>query len=258
VPGGWVGFRSFTVLRKEKESEVITSFYLKPADGGALAPFAAGQYITVRVPLPNGRTTMRNYSLSDRPGRDWYRISVKREGGADTPQGYVSHFLHGSVEEGMTLELGPPCGEFTLDVTERHERPLVLLAAGVGVTPIMSMLQTALEAMPGREIVFIHACLNERLRAFAGAVDALKARHPNLTVHVRYSAPDSPVTQEGISTGFVDAELIERFVPERDADYYFCGPRPFMTGVYGDLLAWGIPPAQVHFEFFGPASELKG
>ena len=162
-PGGWEGFKLLRVSRKEKESSNITSFYLVAEDGSPLPAFKPGQYITVRVKIPDGQTTMRNYSLSDMPGQPHFRISVKREmpPEANTPQGYVSNLLHDAVEPGHTLEIAPPCGEFFLDVTEKHERPLVLLAAGVGITPIMSILLSALEAFPKREILFVHAVLNE-------------------------------------------------------------------------------------------------
>lgn len=261
VPGGWEGFKSFRVARKEVESEVITSFYLVPLDGVKLPQFLPGQYITLRVPSPDGGTTMRNYSLSDKPGQDWFRISVKREIGlaANTPGGFVSNLLHNNVVVGDSLEIAPPCGEFFLDVTEKHTRPLVLLAAGVGITPLLSILLSAVEAMPGREIVFIHGVLNEGTQAFKKTIDTIAVRHPNVKVHYRYSEPENHGVPGGaaVSTGFVDAELIESLVPERDGDYYFCGPQPFMVGIYHQLLVWGIPPAQVHFEFFGPRQELE-
>lgn len=255
--GGWEGFKPFRVLRKERESSNITSFYLVPADSAPLPGYKPGQYITVRVPTPDGRTTMRNYSLSDRPGQDWLRISVKREDAPDasSPGGYASNLLHSSVKVGDSVEVAPPCGEFFLDVSEKHQRPLMLLAAGVGITPIVSILQAALDATPDREIVFIHGSLNEQVQAFRPLVDGLAAKHPNLKVHHRYSDPG---TRTGTaSTGFIDAELIESFLPGRDADYYFCGPQPFMVGIYQQLLVWGLPASQVRFEFFGPRQELE-
>jgi nitric oxide dioxygenase len=260
-PGGWDGFKPLRVIRKEKESSNITSFYLATADGAPLPAFKPGQYITVRMPTPDGQTTMRNYSLSDKPGQDWFRISVKREMApeANTPAGYVSNALHDSVEAGDVIEVAPPCGEFFLDVSEKHQRPLVLLAAGVGITPIMSILLTALETMPDRKIVFIHGSLNEEVQAFKGVVDGLATQYPQLKVHYQYSdAAKAGIVRTGnSSTGLIDAALIESLVPGRDADYYFCGPQPFMVGIYHELLQWGMPPAQVHFEFFGPRQELE-
>lgn len=257
---GWNGFKPFNVIRKEKESTIITSFYLMPANGDELPLFKPGQYITVRVPTPGGQSTMRNYSLSDKPGREYFRISVKRETGpkADSPQGYVSTMLHEHIDAGAILEIAPPCGEFFLDVEAKHERPLVLLAAGIGITPILSILQVALEKMPHRKIILVHGCLNERVQAFRKTVDELAAKHATLLVHHRYSEPPlQGVRAPSDSTGFVDAALIESLVLQRDADYYFCGSRPFMTNIYHQLMAWGIPASQVHFEFFGPRQELQ-
>ncbi len=255
--GGWEGFKSFRVSRKEKESNNITSFYLVAADGAPLPAFKPGQYITVRVKTPDGQTTMRNYSLSDKPNQSHFRISVKRElpPEANTPAGYVSNMLHDKVESGDTIEIAPPCGEFFLDVTEKHERPLVLLAAGVGITPIMSILLSALDAFAKREIIFIHAALNESVQAFGKMVDTLAQQHKNLRVYHRYS--DAGQRTANASTGFVTAEYIEGLLSARDADYYFCGPQPFMVSIYHDLLKWGIPASQVRFEFFGPRQELE-
>jgi nitric oxide dioxygenase len=132
---GWVGFKPFRVVRITPESEIISSFYLQPADGAGLPLFKPGQYITVRVPDARGQTTMRNYSLSNAPGEDHFRISVKQE-----PEGFVSSFLHGKAEQRTEIEVGPPCGEFFIDLTERHERPLMLISAGVGITPMLSIL----------------------------------------------------------------------------------------------------------------------
>jgi len=259
-PGGWEGFRRFRIERKEKESTIITSFYLKPEDGGELPNYLAGQYITVRMSTPDGSTTMRNYSLSDKSGQDYFRISVKQETGADAdaPKGYVSNKLHDEFSENDVIEIGPPCGEFFLNINDKHERPLVLLAAGVGITPILSILYTALEAMPNRQIIFVHGCLNEKVQAFKNTIDQLAAKHSNLRAHYCYSDPAADgVKREGnASTGFVTAELIESLIPDRHADYYFCGPKLFMVNIYHELLKWGIPGSQVHFEFFGPRQEL--
>lgn len=260
-PNGWQGFANFRVLRKEKESDIITSFYLAPAAGGGVPDFKPGQYVTVRVATPCGHTTMRNYSLSDKPGQDYLRISVKREVGAraDTPKGFVSNFLHDTVEVDAVIEVGPPCGEFFLDTAAHAERPLVLLGAGIGITPLMSMLQTALETTPGRRIILAHACLHEGVQAFRSVLDDLAARHANLTVRHCYSeaTPEGIVRAQGAVSGMIDAALIQSLVPDRDADYYFCGPKPFMVNIYHQLLGWGIPASQVHFEFFGPRQELE-
>lgn len=251
---GWNGFKRFRIARKEAESEVITSFYLQPADGGKVPTYKPGQYLTVRVADGSDSTTMRNYSLSSAPTPEHFRISVKAE-----PEGAVSNHLHG-LEVGAEIEVGPPCGEFFLDLTEHHERPLVLLSAGVGITPVLAMLESVVKEQPEREVIFIHGALNGRSHAFRGHLQELAASHPKLKVHVRYSEAGDEDRGKGWhdSEGFIDAELIEGLVPRRDCDYFFCGPKPFMAAIYRQMLAWGIPGSQVHFEFFGPKQELEG
>ncbi|WP_035613868.1 NO-inducible flavohemoprotein [Haloferula sp. BvORR071] len=252
---GWNGFKPFRIARKVVESEVITSLYLQPVDGSKVPAYKPGQYLTVQVPFDSNSTTMRNYSLSSAPHAEHFRISVKAE-----PQGAVSGYLHG-LPEGAELQVGPPCGDFFLDLTEHHQRPLVLLSAGVGITPVLAMLEAVLKEQPEREVIFIHGALNGRTHAFRDKLKELAAGQPKLKVHVRYSeAEQADWGRDELwydSEGFIDAELIERLVPQRDCDYYFCGPKPFMASIYRQLLAWGIPGSQVHFEFFGPKQELE-
>ena len=259
--GGWEGFRKFKIIKKEQESSVITSIYLEPEDGQAVPLHSPGQYISLRIPTPDGSTTMRNYSLSDKPGKKYFRISVKRETGCGkkTPDGYVSNKLHKEYKIGDVLEVGPPCGDFYLNVNDNQERPLVLLAAGVGITPILSMLLSALEKNPKREIIFVQACLDEKTQAFKSTIDSLAEKYSNLSVYYRFSeAVSSGIKRENnASTGFVTAEFLDTVIPQRSADYYFCGPNPFMVNVYQNLLQWNIPASQMHFEFFGPREELE-
>jgi nitric oxide dioxygenase len=251
VPNGWNGFRKFVIHRKKAESAVITSLYLRPVDGGGVPSYKPGQYLTVRVPDGHGATTMRNYSLSGAPREEEFRISVKAE-----ENGHVSGYLHGSPE-GTELEIGPPCGEFCLDPEVKSPKPLVLLSAGVGITPVLAMLESVVKAQPGRRVVFIHGALNTRTHAFGHSVRELAHAHPNVTTHFRYSDPQAG--DEGHdSEGFINAELIESLIPEKDCEFYFCGPKPFMVGIYQQLLEWGVPGSQVHFEFFGPKEALVG
>lgn len=256
-PGGWQGFKSFRVLRKQVESANITSFYLSPSDGARLPVFKPGQYTTLRLQTGDGGTTMRNYSLSDRPGLDHFRISVKREQG--TPDGYVSNWLHDHLQEGMEVEIAPPCGEFFLDTNQEASRPLVLLAAGVGITPLLSMLESAIEAWPAREIVLVQAVLNEEVQAFRAHLEALAEAHPNLNLYFRYSQPatSGPARSGRSSTGLVEGAWLKGLLSSCDADYYFCGPQPFMVGLYHQLLRWAVPSTQIHFEFFGPRQALE-
>ena len=260
VAGGWNGYRRFTVQRKKPESEIITSFYLHPADGGELAPFKAGQYITVRIDHPTTPTSPRNYSLSDRPGAGYYRISVKREPSlaAGAPAGLISNYLHEHVHEGDTLELGPPCGEFTLDPAQANGRPIVLISGGIGITPVLSMLKSLAHHDAKTPVHFIHAARNSRVHALAGEVRGLAAECPNIRPHFRYDAPlaDDLAEQRCDSTGIVDAALLRELLPSKDAEFYFCGPKPFMVGLYHGLKQWGVDESQIHFEFFGPREDV--
>lgn len=256
--GGWEGFRALRIAKIVPESSVISSFHLVPEDGGPLPSYEPGQYVTLRVPTADGSTTMRNYSLSDQPGQGHFRISVKRETGDDGPDGVVSNMLHKQMSEGDVLEIAPPCGDFCLDNTTAQARPLVLLAAGVGITPILSMLKTAVATMPDRKIVVVHGALDEQKQAFKAEIDAICANSPNVQAHYRYSEVSTLSDGAGAncSTGFVDAALLETFVPDHDADFYFCGPKPFMACVNDILAEWNVPSDRIKLEFFGPLETL--
>lgn len=245
--GGWRGTRAFRVARRERESELITSFYLEPVDGGALPDFAPGQYLTLAVEV-DGEPMRRNYSLSDAPGKPWYRISVKREAG-----GRVSNWLHDRAAVGAELLVQAPCGEFVLHEAQ-GDRPLVLVTGGVGITPAMSMLEAA--APTGRPIRFIHAARHGGVHAFRARVDAIAAAHPNVKPLYVYDQPrpeDRPH-----ATGLVTKELLSEELPsDRDVDLYFLGPKPFMQAVFAHGLALGVPEPQLRYEFFGPLEALQ-
>lgn len=259
-PGGWNGYRQFTVERKVPESEIVTSFYLRPADGGELATFLPGQYLTLRIDHPAEATAPRNYSLSDRPGLGHYRISVKREppARAGTPAGLVSNYLHDHVREGDTLEVGPPCGTFTLDPAAAHARPIVFLSGGIGLTPLVSMLKSLAHRGAPVPVYFIHCARNSRVHALADEVRRLASERPNIHVHFRYDAPLSDDLSQGRcdSTGLIDRALLEELLPSNDAEFYFCGPKPFMACLVRELREWGAAESRMHFEFFGPKEEM--
>ncbi len=251
--GGWSGFKDFTVSKKREESSVITSFYLTPVDGKDLPDFLPGQYITLRLPTAEGSTTMRNYSLSDSPNRDHFRISVKREDGIDGPhtKGHASNLLHSEITQGDTIEVGPPCGEFFLD-DQDDTNEIVLLAGGVGITPLYAMLKTELASERKRPVAFIHACLNPNTQAFKSEIDALEKSHTRLTTHNRYSDIRSEILAEGTSSGFVDVDLIQRSCNILAAKFYICGPSGFMSAMEDILLTSGVSADQIRSEAFGP------
>ena len=245
APGGWRGARSFRVARKVAESAEITSFYLTPADGAAALTFEAGQYIGLRL-LVDGVELRRNYSLSQAPDGGGYRISVKREAG-----GKASSYLHDEVAEGSVLPLFVPAGNFTVSA---GTRPLVLISGGVGITATLAMLQAALSSE--RDVLFIHAARHAAAHAFRSEVDALAAAHPRLRVFYVYGqqrAGDGPVAAYGRLT----PALLQQWLPPGcDVDAYCLGPVAFMQSVKRALRQLGVPEAQSHHEFFGPASLL--
>jgi nitric oxide dioxygenase len=243
-----------------RESDVITSFYLAPADGGKLPAFKPGQYITVRINHPAKQTAPRNYSLSDAPNPDYYRISVKREDAVSSaaPAGLVSNYLHDAIEEGDALEIGPPCGEFTLDLNRAHQRPVALISGGVGITPVLAMYKSLAKAKVQTPVHFLHAARNSAAHAFGPEVRRLDEEHENFRVHFRYDAPGEEDLASGRchSVGLLDGDCLRELLPSNDADFYLCGPKPFMTCVYRGLKEWGVPDERLHYEFFGPKQEF--
>lgn len=263
--GGWTGRRPFVVRKKTPESEQITSFELTPEDGGALPRFKPGQYITVHVDDwsadASAPVSPRNYSLSSRPGLDHFRISVKRESApadeSGAPDGVVSQFLHDRVQEGDVLQIGPPCGEFVLQVED--SRPIVLLSGGVGVTPLLSMLHVLVDESPEVPVLFVHAARNGRVQALRSEVEALARRRSGIRTLTVYNEPEPEDLESGacVRTGFIERDWLAGELPAGDPDFYFCGPKPFMAALYRDLRELGVPDDRLHFEFFGPREEIE-
>ncbi|MFL6637320.1 MAG: NO-inducible flavohemoprotein [Paraburkholderia graminis] len=249
----WSGFRPFKVARKQVESDEITSFYLTPADGTAACEFEPGQYVSVtRFVDKLGVDQPRQYSLSDAPHGKWLRISVKREDGReDAAPGHVSNLLHAGVEEGTIVHVTAPMGDFTLD--RKKTTPVVLMSGGVGVTPMTSMLSTLLADGRERSVTFVHACRNGRVHAFREWLDETAASHANVKRVVFYEAVDAS-DRQGLDYDFegrLDVTKIADRVIALDADYYICGPVPFMRAQRDALVALGVEPTHIHTEVFG-------
>lgn len=242
--GGWRGEREFVLVRREKESDVITSFYFEPADGGPVADFKPGQYIGITLSI-DGQEVRRNYSLSNSPGERYYRLSVKREN-----DGKVSALLHDKLNPGDSVKLTAPAGDFVL---EQSQRPLVLLTGGVGITPAISMLEPALQS--GRPVQFFHCAINGNHHAFKQHVDDLAERYDNLSVTYCYSEPSA--NDNSHLTGFIEQDMVAPLVPEpAETDLYFLGPKPFMDSCHRIAKGLGVPAERVRFEFFGPLQTL--
>jgi nitric oxide dioxygenase len=252
-PGGWAGWRDFFVCAKQVESDVITSFVLEPADGQPVINFEPGQYISVAVHVPRlGLQQIRQYSLSDAPNGHSYRISVKREGGTDPAHaGYVSTLLHDQVQVGDTIKVAAPHGTFCIDVNATT--PVVLISGGVGLTPMISMLNRVLQS-PGRDVVFVHGARNSAVHAMKDHLRQTAQQQPHFKAISFYNEPLAE-DQQGRDfdyPGLVDVGLIADAILLPDADYYICGPIPFMRMQHDALIAKGIKEARIHYEVFGP------
>lgn len=259
LEGGWNGYRRFVVERKVAESEIVTSFYLRPADGGRIPAFEPGQYITIRIDHPRTPTSPRNYSLSDYSGEAYFRISVKRESRPvpDAPDGIVSNYLHDDVQVGDELWVGPPCGEFTLDLEAAMHRPVVLIAGGIGITPLLAMAKALVRNGSATPIQLIHAARNSRVQAFSVEIQALR-KYNNLSTHIIFDDPlDRDVAEHKCdSVGTLNREFFQRETPYETALFYLCGPKPFMQAVYAGLAELGVDGERIAFEFFGPREEI--
>jgi nitric oxide dioxygenase len=242
------------VKRKIDESAEITSFYLYPADGGKVADYLPGQYISLRLFLPELNLFQpRQYSLSSAPNGEYYRISVKKEASSQHPDGLISNRLHDFVPEGAIVELAAPAGDFTLETT--RQTPVVLVSGGVGQTPLLSMLDYLVTTGSRREVVWVHGSRNAQVHAFREPVAALAARHEQVQSHTFYDmlAPGLE-QQKGYYAGIVDLQQLSNAALLPEADYYVCGPAPFIRKQVQDLASLGVPRTAIHFEEFGPAT----
>jgi len=240
--------RRLKVAKRVKESDSITSFYLEPVDGDALDPFEAGQHLPVEVQIPGQvGTTKRSYSLSGSPeDLSTYRISIKRE-----DKGLVSRFFHDALSEGSFIEAGKPSGDF---VIPSKTAPLVLVSAGVGLTPMVAALHAnALQS--DRAVWYVHGARNSCDHALRTEVHGIVSGNKKLQTRTFYSRPDDTDTlgQEYDATGRVTAKELIALGAGPDAHYMLCGPAVFLADICNGLEAEGVPAGCIHFETFGPS-----
>ena len=247
---GWEGYRLFTVSDKVKESDSITSFYLKPIDGEKLSSFLPGQYVTVRLHMDGEPYLLnRQYSLTNVPNEEFYRISVKQDA-------TVSNYLHASVQIGDTIELTAPAGDFTMNLHESN--PIHFIAGGVGITPFISMLHALASHKSERQISVIHATQNESVQAFRHEIENLSKDLPYLSAEHFYSEMnDAQITTDHQHAGRVDKETLQKLVDaDHQAVFFVSGPVPFMKFVIHTLYEMGVSKENVKYEFFGPSLNL--
>jgi ferredoxin-NADP reductase len=256
----WQDWRNFVVVRKVKESEEVTSFYLQPEDGQEIPNFQPGQFLTIKLAIPGqSKPVIRTYSLSDYTEPcEYYRLSIKREPmpeGLTVPAGLASNFMHDRVQEGTVIAAKPPSGKFVLSV--ERSLPAVLISNGVGITPMISMAKAASQLnhvassspSSNRAIWFVHGARNGTSHAFQDEVRQLSEQNPNLMVHYAYSRPTDEDTGRYHSMGYVDTDLIQNLV-KQEAEYFLCGSLPFMNSLRKGLQQAGVPESQIFFEVF--------
>ncbi len=256
----WPGWRELRVAHREfvDAAQTQCSFTLEPVDGADLPPFSPGQYLTFALTTREARTITRCYSLSGPPLPSSYRITVKRvpapSDRPDLPPGEASSHLLDRVHEGDVLRVKAPAGTFVVDPDE--SLPVVLVAGGIGITPMMSMLQWCVAQQPTRSIHLYYGVKNGRDHAFKTLLEGLATSHPSFRLHVVYSQPREGDRhgEDYQHEGRIDVDLLRRTLPHRGHQFYVCGPPPMMASLLPSLEAWGIPKDDIRREAFGPAS----
>jgi len=263
---GWTDYREFKIDKKVKESEEITSFYLKPVDGEELPGYLPGRYVSVMTTVPQLRYLQsRQYSLSDAPGKDCYRISVKREAGLSTKQegaeahpGYISNILHDEKKEGDVLSVSHPAGEFFLDPEKETTQPVVLISAGIGLTPMMAILNTLIQRRSQQRISWIHATRSTSAQAFGPYIRDVTKIHDNIKASIFITIPDAARDVEGVDyqySGRMELDKLDRsedlFLDNKSTQYYVCGPEGFMAAMEQSLRGMGVDDESIKMEVFG-------
>ena len=256
----WSGYRKFQVVKKVPECDGVESFYLAPHDGRALPPFKPGQYLTFQLNVPGeGKPVVRCYSLSDSPVRkDYYRVTIKKvcmvSGQPESKPGIASCHFCDRIQTGDILDVKAPNGHFFLDMSE--ESPVVLISGGVGITPMLSMLNAVIESGSRREVWFFHGARSRADHIQKEHVEKVVAEHENVRLHICYSRPEKTdvLGRDYQHTSRLTIDVLKQVLPSSNYDYFLCGPGPMMNGVTEGLTEWGVPNKNIHFEAFGPAT----
>lgn len=245
-PPAWPGFRPLRVVQRSKQSESVFSLELAPADAKPLALPLPGQFVVLRLQVDKERAVLRNYSLCGAPGAGTYRLGIKQE-----TNGVASHYLFTQVGAGDILEVSAPRGSFLL---HPGNRPVVLVSAGVGVTPVLAMLHALAAGSSTRQVWWLHGARNGNEHPFAQETQQLIRSLPNCRSYVQYSQP-RPEDKLGVqfdAPGHLDVPLLDRLGVGQDADFYLCGPSAFIQAFAAGLARWGVSHDRVFSETFGP------
>lgn len=269
LPAAWAGLRSFRVRRKvvEDATSQVCSFYLEPEDGQPLPQYKPGQFLTFKLDIPGTAVTgkaseavTRCYSLSDAPQSDCYRVSIKRAPaplGTDCAPGRSSNFFHDHVEVGSLLQVRAPSGHFHL---ERSNAPVVLIGGGIGITPMLGMINWCASEQPEREVWLFYGVRHAAELVMLPHLQELAASHPSFHLHLCFSdprlqdlEPDSDAATHRHHSR-VDVALLRRQLPLKPYHFYLCGPTAMLASLVPALEDWGVSDERIHFEAFGPAS----
>jgi nitric oxide dioxygenase len=247
--GGWRGYRAFEITEIVDEAADVKSFYLKAKDGQAIATWQPGQYVGIKTtPDTSDYTEIRQYSLSNAPNNDTYRITVRAEMTHPEQAGVVSNHLHGA-SIGDELFLQPPTGEF---VEMSDEKDIVLLAGGVGITPVLSMLLGRIDKGQDVSKVTFIQCVRDESHHIKGAeLKALSEKH-GFNYYVSYEHGEGADFK-----GYLTAEILNTWISNTATSAYFCGPKPFMAAINITLLEIGFTADKLHYETFGPNIRLN-
>ena len=259
----WNGFRKFEIVSKVKETADITSFYLSPHDGKPLPKFYPGQFLTFQLHIPGQqKPVVRCYSLSDSPHHpDRYRVSVKRvpppKDNPNVPAGLVSNYFHDNLNESDIVDIKAPSGHFFIDMYAKG--PVVLIGGGVGITPVLSMLNALVEIESQREIWFFLGVRNKKEHIMKEHLELVERANANVNLKVFYSSPaETDIKDVDYHVqGRVTVDNFKPFLSSNNYDFYICAPPPMIKALNSDLADWGVPKANIHFEAFGPATVKK-
>lgn len=270
--GDWKDWRDFRISQKIQESSEIASFYLTPVDGKPLPSYLPGQYISVRMSVPDlDYLQARQYSLSDAPHQLYYRISVKEEpalnlndSNAKAHPGYISNVLHHKVQIGDVVQVSHPAGEFFFDTrkVESSDGPVVLISAGVGLTPDLSILNTLVSKNTKRKISWVHAVRNSQVEAFRRHTQETENTYDNVQRHVFNKEPGKD-DREGVDYHFKGRMSLNKldtdhnlFIHDPSTEYFICGPEKFMADMGSVLRKFGVDSERIKMEVFGTGTVL--
>ena len=270
---GWRDWREFRIIQKIRESSEITSFHLAPLDGKPLPWYLPGKYISIRTSVPSIHYLQaRQYSLSDAPHPDYYRVSIKKEQALDTDEpnakahpGFISNILHREKDVGDLVEVSNPAGEFFLDTRQQDSSdvPIVLISAGVGLTPNLSIVNTLVAQNSKRKISWVHASRNSRVQAFGDYIKKIAKAYGNVQSHVFIKEPGEN-DKEGVDYHFTGRMSLDKlnadhdlFIHDPRAEYYICGPEKFMADMARYLEGQGVEDKRIKIELFGTGEFFK-